>query len=558
MEKFKMAEFMKEYSNLLENCRETFQALIRNTGIQLDTTAFENTAVDVTDKLHIVFVGQYSSGKSSLIKMLTKNDGIEVGAGITTQNYTPYEWNGLEIIDTPGIQTGIREDHDAITEEAIKKADLIIFVITNELFNPTILRYFNKLAYDMGKAKQMILVVNKMARGGDREVLLSDLQQVLSQPYGQHRLFTLDDFHPSFVDAASYLEAATIDDEELKQELINISHYEEFVDTLNSFAEKRGLYGKIITQVQNTQYALQDIAESVQQTTEGKKNNQELNDLLYSLRALKRTQIRALKNLYYETKQNIRHEGSDLAFNLNVDSQDNIQQQIMEASEHVEQQIHQLEKEREEIISTITEQTQQLGEEITAEVEAQKQALVYQSNTAELATINAVSQQLAPKDIQSFTTQALGRINSEAFNTMLTAGLEKYVFNSWWDKLPIIGSGPAKAANLSSKIIPVLGTAISFVGAFAQKLAEDTRQNEIQQAKTEIREQFRNVGAQVYDQGMQDVENISSGLDKFVNEIEHRLFAEKSQSAMNEQVQNAIMPLLNQCENLLAELEGAE
>ena len=165
MEELKLVEFTKAYEDLVKQCQDELQLVQQKTGVQFDLSELQES-VDSDSMINIVFVGQYSAGKSSIIKMLTKNEGIEVGAAITTQQYTPYVWNGMYIVDTPGIQTGIREDHDAITAEAIQKSDLIVFVIT------TILRYFNKLAYDMGKGKQMILAINKMSRGGEKKFCL--------------------------------------------------------------------------------------------------------------------------------------------------------------------------------------------------------------------------------------------------------------------------------------------------------------------------------------------------------------------------------------------------
>ena len=202
MEELKLVEFTKAYEDLVKQCQDELQLVQQKTGVQFDLSELQES-VDSDSMINIVFVGQYSAGKSSIIKMLTKNEGIEVGAAITTQQYTPYVWNGMYIVDTPGIQTGIREDHDAITAEAIQKSDLIVFVITNELFNPTILRYFNKLAYDMGKGKQMILAINKMSRGGEKKVLLADLQKVLAQPYNGNTMLSEDNFRPCFLDAQS-------------------------------------------------------------------------------------------------------------------------------------------------------------------------------------------------------------------------------------------------------------------------------------------------------------------------------------------------------------------
>ena len=78
--------------------------------------------------IRLVFAGQYSAGKSSILKMLTGRDDIEIGEGITTQQANTYIWNGIEVIDTPGIHTELRPDHDEISYEAISSADMLVFV----------------------------------------------------------------------------------------------------------------------------------------------------------------------------------------------------------------------------------------------------------------------------------------------------------------------------------------------------------------------------------------------------------------------------------------------
>ena len=44
----------------------------------------------MTWQIKLVFVGQYSAGKLSIIKMLTSED-VAIGATITTQDSTLYE-----------------------------------------------------------------------------------------------------------------------------------------------------------------------------------------------------------------------------------------------------------------------------------------------------------------------------------------------------------------------------------------------------------------------------------------------------------------------------------
>ncbi len=47
------------------------------------------------EKITVAFVGQYSSGKSTIIKALTGEKDILIDADIATGAVTPYEWGGL-------------------------------------------------------------------------------------------------------------------------------------------------------------------------------------------------------------------------------------------------------------------------------------------------------------------------------------------------------------------------------------------------------------------------------------------------------------------------------
>ena len=139
--------------------KQRAETLLSEVGYQFDFSSSE-----VNSAITIVFAGQYSAGKSSILKMLTGNEDIAVGSGITTQVAHSYNWNGLEIIDTPGIHTEQRPDHDEISYNAIANADILVFVVTNELFDDHMGKHFRKLAIEKDKAGEMILVVNKMER----------------------------------------------------------------------------------------------------------------------------------------------------------------------------------------------------------------------------------------------------------------------------------------------------------------------------------------------------------------------------------------------------------
>lgn len=208
------------------------------------------------ESVQVVFAGQYSAGKSSILKALTEED-IEIGADITTQKVQQLNWNGIRVIDTPGVHTELRPDHDAITYEAISKADLLVFVITNELFDSHIAEHFRKLAIDREKAHEMLLVVNKMqrcAQGNTPEVqntIREDLRKVLVP-------FTPEQLRISFVDAESELEARAEQDEDFRRIFHKRSGFDTFIGNLNAFVKEKGLAARYTTSLYTLEQVLQE------------------------------------------------------------------------------------------------------------------------------------------------------------------------------------------------------------------------------------------------------------------------------------------------------------
>lgn len=553
MEKLKLVEFTKAYEDLVKQCQDELQLVQQKTGVQFDLSELQES-VDTDSMINIVFVGQYSAGKSSIIKMLTKNEGIEVGAAITTQQYTPYVWNGMYIVDTPGIQTGIREDHDAITAEAIQKSDLIVFVITNELFNPTILRYFNKLAYDMGKGKQMILAINKMSRGGEKKVLLADLQKVLAQPYNGNTMLSEDNFHPCFLDAQSYLDSLNISDAEIQEELYKISGYDGFVKTLNDFAEKKGLYGKLCSQIQRLQDCLNDI-EAQLDCAEASGDQEAINELVYIMKGFKRDKMRELDNLYISAKQDIRNAGGQLASSLSLEgNNDEFIAQRETANEDIQNELKRIAQKREDIIEEINTELNKYGKNLAM----QRNELIVSENRAELSNVEDWKLKFSPNYVENGTQTLLNVVNSEAFASGLTSFASKFIFNGFWDKLPIIGQGGAKAAAFAGKAIPVIGSMVQFAGALLSKSAEDNANTRLSQAKSEIRKTYGDWGNAVYEAGRNDINQIADSLDKYIAEGENILFAGKNQSQAAEEAKKDIELLQDKCNDLLQTLDGMQ
>jgi len=246
----KIAEFAQRADLLKKQAVEAFDSA----GIEFSMESFQNAG-----SIKLVFAGQYSAGKSSIIRMLTGREDIAIGAGITTQEAHTYEWNGIQVVDTPGIHTELRRDHDEISYNAIVSADMLVFVVTNELFDSYIADHFRKLAIDRDKAGEMILVVNKMERTADgnspeqQSIIREDLRKVLA-PY------TPEDLKLCFLDAESYLDSVKerIEDPELADELYARSGYEAFLEVLNRFVSEKSIPAQLTTALYQLENSLED------------------------------------------------------------------------------------------------------------------------------------------------------------------------------------------------------------------------------------------------------------------------------------------------------------
>ena len=196
--------------------------------------------VNERKELRLAFVGQYSSGKSTIISALTGNKDITIDANIATDKVTEYRWNNIVLMDTPGILAGKVEEHDERTKAALKECDLIFYVLTSQLFDDVVFNNFIDLAYDQHLADKMFIVVNKMnMEYGDYAQLVQNYTTSLNNTF-KERGYDFSAFPNAFIDANDYLEGVKDGDDEF----IQVSNFEKFIDDLNSFVSSKGLIKK--------------------------------------------------------------------------------------------------------------------------------------------------------------------------------------------------------------------------------------------------------------------------------------------------------------------------
>ena len=230
---FKAAEIGKAFND----ARTQFENLLTSAKSQELTALREKLRKELQDyeqqgALTVAFVGQYSAGKSTIISALTGRRDIHIDADIATDRSSSYDWNGINVIDTPGLFTD-RQDHDAITYGAIAKADLLVFCLTHMLFDTVTIENFKKLAYEEGYRWKMMLAINKMSCGAGE-----DEQKILSYSHSlveALKPFSLKEFPLSFIDAKDYCEGV----DKGENFFTEVSRFDTFIAALNQFVESR-------------------------------------------------------------------------------------------------------------------------------------------------------------------------------------------------------------------------------------------------------------------------------------------------------------------------------
>lgn len=82
----------------------------------------------------VLVFGRTMVGKSTLMEILTHGEGKSIGNGTqrTTRDVRDYHWNGLKVIDVPGIASFDGKEDDDLALVAAKSADLIMFLISDD------------------------------------------------------------------------------------------------------------------------------------------------------------------------------------------------------------------------------------------------------------------------------------------------------------------------------------------------------------------------------------------------------------------------------------------
>ena len=596
MEEFQLVKFTKEGAQLLHEVTDEFNRL------GIDSSRLPKTFPDDSGKIKLVFVGQYSAGKSSIIKMLTGED-VAIGAAITTQDSTPYEWNGLEIIDTPGIETEIRPDHDEITYEQINHAALLIFVITNEGFSQRMGDHFRTLAIDQKRAANMILVVNKMGRTAlgnvpeQQQVIYEDLKKVTT-PYDPKDLFL------SFTDAESYLKATTEPNERRKNRYIERSGHDTFVANLNRFVAQKGVLQKI-------NLPLNTIAAEIRNASGGSSEKEKADMAAYvdTIRHEKKILLDSKRECLEdidgiisnfkidvsrrgrETAESVlSQESEDAAKKVLVDAQERVNLSAKDCAQKISDRIQKFSEQSDENLKTYESSTfvQQVQANILSNLNARGGGEFTQGIGAAVGAGGAMAGTMIAQHGAQFAAQyaqtavtplghAVSFVAGKGVGNVLAAqGVPQPIAGflggragNLLTNLPIFRESPTmlnKIAGFFTKNAGGIGKALGILGALFTiysivKGAEEERKREAEQrkAKNNIISGFNDLAEDLARELLDNVRSfMTQNVDPIISSFDEKIKAVEAVKANEKIKSEKLSELLKQTENLIAEIQACK
>ena len=105
----------------------------------------------------VMVYGIYNSGKSTLLNALRGEELASVANRPETDRVTAYEWEGFDILDTPGIDAP--QEHEAVTRAQLADADVILFVMdSSSTFEEAMV--YDEIIKILAANKRLMIIVN--------------------------------------------------------------------------------------------------------------------------------------------------------------------------------------------------------------------------------------------------------------------------------------------------------------------------------------------------------------------------------------------------------------
>ncbi len=521
-----------EYAVRIEKDKEELLKLFRdnNDGEKADRLEQELKEISAEKRIKLVFIGQYSAGKSTIISGLSGENDILIDPDVATEYVTDYEWGNVILTDTPGLYTENKE-HDARTIEMIKQSDLLIYCITSDLFNQYTLKDFEKWAFEYGYAGKMFLVVNKMSKeAGEYEKLRENYLTTLNKSLYPH---SVNEFAHAFIDAKDYRDGRNDGDEEL----IAYSHFEEFIEILNGFIKDKGQIGKFDTPIMILKAAINSAIEEMAADESNREYSALLSRIEKAVDSIRNKLRKESENLIRKYLQPIIDKGFEISRQIGLEkvsfSEEQTEELVRKCCEALNEKLTELcekgteslQREIEGILQSdlaayFFDSIKDFSEKPSVFEGSEKKAKRIQFESVRELTekITGKTVQLATKggkESAKFFLKASEASGSQIHKAVKGVGHALgYKFKPW--QAVNIAKNIGNVAKVAGPVLSVLGLAVDIKNS----IDENNEAKDIEHARIECRDSFRNIKEDVAKQYKDELRNMFTAFDDVTKQVQ--------------------------------------
>lgn len=134
----------------------------------------KQAATDST--LRIMLYGAYNAGKSTMINALLGRELAVVNDIPTTDKIDQYEWQGMYLLDTPGVNAPI--EHEEVALEQLERCSTILFIIREGDTDSN--DVYERLLLLLEKNKKIFIILNhQLVEKNDQEKAVNHIDLIL-------------------------------------------------------------------------------------------------------------------------------------------------------------------------------------------------------------------------------------------------------------------------------------------------------------------------------------------------------------------------------------------
>ena len=448
--------------------------------------AFEILEKDASYRISLL--GEFSSGKSTLVMALTGAE-VATGAGVTTSETRSFEWNGMTLVDTPGIQAeSDSTGHDDISRTSTLDADLILFVLTNELFSDRLATYFRFVAGTdgggLGLADKMLAIVNKMDReDNEDEVIVSEVESAIAP----HRVPVC----PAAVE--NYLKSRKYGGDR-KERLVNRSRVPELLAAIDRFVEERGELGRLTRPLQRFEAALEEQRDSLlgdnehvrQEIENNRRRRSKVSEANGRLSSLEREWVRELRRIALSRTTETLNSVAD------VKTTEELQERFDTTDQAIERELETYQVDISNALDCWAREFREDVEDIdTGKIK--QDIRIFGAEKSEFVELEKSRTQdiefakLGRKILEDGLAPMAGKLSENPEAVVKLVGKMKK-FRPWGKTK--LSRKVAKTAKFAEKALPILVTALDFYAEYRKEKDLDGKERQLAKLRCTLRREF--------------------------------------------------------------------